>query len=122
MALQGKIIELSRDTYGFEYIDNDYNKPEQIRQVWPIVALQTRGSMSYCRNEEAIGKPASISDGRVSCYLGNGNYVHGQLPELGATKSIVLEVSPVPRPKCRVETRWYAGRWQRLTRKGWQNA
>lgn len=123
MALNGTIIDLGNGTFGFEYRDSDYNKPELMRQVWPIASLQTRGSMSYCRNEEAIGKPATIQDGRVSCYLGNGNYVHGTLPELGATKSIVLEITPAPRPKCRSELRWYAGRWQKYSaRKGWISA
>lgn len=121
MSLQGKIIELSHDQFGFEYLATDYNKPEQIRQIWPIVALRSRG-MSYCRNDEAIGKPASIQDGRVSCYVGNGNYIYGELPELGATKSILLVTSPVPRPKCRSELRWHSGRWEKLTRKGWVTA
>jgi hypothetical protein len=118
MALTGKIIKLDREQFGFECISTDHNKPEHIRHVWPIASLQTRG-MSYCRNDEAIGKPATIQDGRVSCYLGNGNYVHGALPELGQTKALTVETSPVPRPKCRVETRWRSGRWEKLTRKGW---
>lgn len=119
MALQGKIIELTKDSYGFEYIDPHHSKPEFIRQVWPIVALTTRG-MSYCRNEEAIGKPASLTDGRVSCYLGQGNYVGGALPELGQTQSIIMETFPAPRPKCRGELRWQSGRWEKYSaRKGW---
>jgi hypothetical protein len=120
MSLNGTIIDLGAGQFGIECLSTDYNKPERIRHVWPIVALQTRG-MSYCRNEEALGKPATISDGRVSCYLGNGNYVHGALPDLGQTKAIILEVSPMPKPRCRVETRWYGGRWQKLTRKGWRD-
>lgn len=119
MALQGKIIELATDSYGFEYIDPHYSEPTIIRQVWPIASLATRG-MTYCRVQEAIGKPATITDGRVSCYLGQGNYVHGALPELGATKSIILEEFPAPRPKCRSELRWQNGRWQKYSaRKGW---
>jgi hypothetical protein len=119
MALQGKIIELAKDRYGFEYLDPHYSEPTIIRQVWPIVALSTRG-MTYCRIEEAIGKPASLTDGRVSCYLGQGNYVGGALPELGATKSIIMEETPAPRPKCRSELRWQNGRWQKYSkRQGW---
>jgi hypothetical protein len=120
MALLGKIIDLGNGQFGFEYITTDYNKPEQIRQVWPITALRTSG-MSYCRNDEAIGKPASLTEGHVSCYLGNGNYVSGVLPERGATKSIALDITPIAPPKCRVETRWYDGRWQKLMKKGWVN-
>jgi hypothetical protein len=122
MPLQGKIIELGREQYGFEYLDPHYSEPKILRQVWPIVALKTRG-MSYCRNEEAIGKPASLTDGRVSCYLGQGNYVEGALPELGQTKSISLEEYPAPRPKCRAKLRWRNGHWEKYSAcKGWITA
>jgi len=117
MALNGTIIDLGKGVYGFEYRDSDYNKPELLRQVWIIDNVKTRG-MSYCRNDEAIGKPASSSNGVVSCYLGQGNYVTGLLP--GDRKSIILETSPAPRPKCRLELRWQSGGWQKYSKqKGW---
>ena len=118
MALHGTIIALESLQYGFEYVTTNYNEPTRIRQVWPIESLRTEG-MSYCRNDEAIGKPASVTDGRVSCYLGNGNWVKGALPDGGKTKATILETTPIPRPKCRVETRWHGGRWEKLTRRGW---
>ena len=118
MELHGKIIDLGNGKAGFEYIDSDFNHPNALRQVWPIVELRTRG-MSYCRIDEAFGKPATITDGRVSCYLGQGNYVEGALPQLGSTKAITQETFPIPCPKCRVETRYYNGQWQKTTRKGW---
>jgi hypothetical protein len=118
MSLSGKIIVLGPGKYGFESISTAYNEPEQIRHVWPLVSLRTHG-MSYCRADEAVGKQATCVDGRVSCYLGNGNYVSGELPELGSTKAVILETKPLPRPKCRSETRWYHGRWEKLLRKGW---
>lgn len=123
MALQGKIIELAKDRYGFESISANYNQPTVIRHVWEIATIRTRG-MSYCRIEESIGRDASITDGRVSCYLGNGNYVYGELAEFGSTRAILVEETPVPKPRVRkdTETRWYAGQWQKLTRKGWQAA
>jgi hypothetical protein len=118
MALQGKIIALEHSKFGFEYVTTDYNKPERIRQVWPIASLKSEG-MSYCRVDEAIGKPASITDGRVSCYLGNGNWVRGELSNLGQTASLSIEITPIPCPKCRRETRWHNGAWQKLMKKGW---
>ena len=91
-----------------------------MRQVWAIESLRTSG-MSYCRIDEAIGKPASVTDGKVSCYLGNGNYVSGALIGGGSSKSITLEITPAPRPRgVRSELRWYNGAWQKYSvRKGW---
>jgi hypothetical protein len=120
MALHGKVIELGKDRLGFEHVSFHHEKPMQIRQVWPIATYRTRG-MSYCSIADAIGRAATISDGRVSCYLGNGNYLEGALPQLGQTQSIVCEESAVPAPKVRrgTETRWHNSQWQKLTRKGW---
>ena len=119
MALHGKIISLGQDRFGFEYVTGIYDKPEIMRQIWAIESLRTSG-MSYCRNDEAIGKPASVSDGKVSCYLGNGNYVSGPLVDGGSSKSVSLEITPAPRPRCKSELRWYQGSWQKYSaRKGW---
>jgi hypothetical protein len=123
MALKGKIIELARDRYGFEYLWRDDSKPEQGRQIWEISAYRTRG-MSYCEAKDAIGREASIQDGRVSCYLGNGNYFYGELPQGGSTHSISLEFTPIVMPKVRagIETRYYRGRWEKLLKTGWKAA
>jgi hypothetical protein len=75
--------------------------------------------MSAISIEDAIGREATIQDGRVSVYCGNGNYLDGGLVDGGQTKSIKTETIDVPRPKCRVETRWRDGRWEKLLRKGW---
>jgi hypothetical protein len=78
---------------------------------------------SYCRIDEAIGMPATCTDGRVSCYLGQGNSLAGDLPQGGATKAIILEQTSIAPPKCRVETQWRNGRWEKYTKaKGWRPA
>ena len=119
MALNGTIIVLPSFGYGFEYITALHNEPTKVRQVWPIAALRSTG-FGYCSNDDAIGKPATLTDGRVSCYLGQGKWVNGALPEGGQTKSVVLETTPIAAPKCRSETRWQNGAWQKYSaRKGW---
>ncbi len=119
MALQGKIIKVDGGRLAIECLSTDYSKPLQYRHVWAFDAYRFSG-MSYCREDDAIGKPASVTDGRVSCYLGNGNYLKATLPQGGSTKAIILEVTDLPAPKCRCETRWHNGRWEKYNaRKGW---
>jgi hypothetical protein len=121
MALQGKIV-VHKFQYHFEYITTLYDKPVRVRTLWPIETLRTSG-YSYASAGDAIGRPATVTDGRVHCYLGNGNSATGTLPEGGATKAVVQEESPVERPKCRSELRWRNGRWEKNTaRKGWVQA
>lgn len=117
MALNGKIIDLGRGQLAFEYHTTLYNEPMQTRDVWPLTSWKTSG-YSYCTETDAIGKPATITDGQVSCYLRNGNYLKGTID--GSAKSIIHELLPVPRPtRVRSELRWHYGQWQKLTRKGW---
>ena len=130
MVLEGFFVRLPKGAheyaeFGFQTVDTDYSKPITRRMIWPLVNVQTRG-FSFCEVETAIGKPASCSyrDGTVSCYLGNGNYVNGQMPQGGSTKAIIMEESPLPCPKVRtgIETRYRDGRWQKLLKtQGWIN-
>jgi hypothetical protein len=118
MALNGKVIYLD-PKFGFEYHSTDYNHPVSYRQVWEIETV-TMKRFSYCMEVDAIGREATITDGLVSCYLGNGNYFYGKLAQGGQTPSIIIEETPVPRPKVRVDTRWQSGRWEKyLKTKGW---
>jgi|SRR6516164_2379077 hypothetical protein len=129
--MDGTIIKLPGG-YGFENISQSMSKPEQIRMVWQIQITQARGSMSYCRVEDAIGKTAkSIGTGRFSIYMGYGAYLegvfgNGREPTPGDVKALSVDVTPVARPKVRpgVEVRWhhdgYRGYWQKyLKTKGW---
>lgn len=116
MALQGKIISLGPDKFGFEYHHTDPNKPEVCRQVWAVANCGTNG-MSYCTTADAIGRDATMTDGHVSYYLGHGNYFRGYVG--GNTPSISIEWSPVPAPRGKSEKRWHYGKWEKLTRKGW---
>jgi hypothetical protein len=118
MALHGTFVEIKPDQFGFESTHTLYNEPKRVRQVWALSAVRTSG-YSYCRIQDAIGKPATCTDARVNCYLGQGNSVAAVIDGGGSAKAIIHEILPVPRPKCRVETRWYDGQWQKLTRKGW---
>lgn len=121
--MDGKIIKMDNGEFGFETIDFDYSKPQRYRQVWPVIRVRTSG-MSYCRVDDAIGKAAQCRDGRVHCYLGQGNSMDGDLPQGGATLNIVCEVTDVPIPKVRkgIETRWRYGKWEKLLRTGWTAA
>lgn len=118
MSLQGTLIQFANGTLAVEYQCAMTNEPKMIRHVWPLGHYRTSG-MSYCRIEDAIGKTASVRDGYVSVYLGNGNYLNGTLTEGGSTKSLETSVTDIPAPKCRTETRWRNGRWEKLLRKGW---
>ncbi len=123
--LNGKIIILADKTFGFDYRDSGSSKPIAIRQVWPLASLRTHG-MSYCTVLDAIGKPASCQYGAVSCYLGNGNYVSGELTNGGSTRAIITEEIPIPCPKVRagIETRWneYKKQWEKCLKSGWARA
>lgn len=118
MALDGTLIQFDRETLAIQYDATLYNEPKTVRQIWPLGYYKFSG-MSYCDLAAAIGKPARIDQGRVSVYLGNGNYLTGDLLNGGKTQSIKTETLDVPRPKCRTETRWHDGRWEKLWRKGW---
>lgn len=118
MSLIGRLIQYDRETLAVEYESTFTGEPKMIRQIWPIGSYRLTG-MSYCTLQDAIGKPATIRDGAVSVYLGNGNHLNGNLVNGGSTQSIKTETLDVPRPKCRVETRWKNGRWEKLLRTGW---
>lgn len=113
MGLQGKIITIGQ-TYCFEYITAEYNRPVQVRQVWEIVNPMVRG-MSYANPADAIGRQAVLNYGKVSCYLNNGNYFEGNLPQLGETKACIQQSSAIAPPKVRAgfESYWQDGRWQK---------
>jgi hypothetical protein len=114
--LRGTIIDMGSGHYGFEYRTTLYNDPVEVRQVWILDRVWTAG-MSWADPKSAFGKPASLHYGVMSCYLGNGNYLSGEIaPDKPAD---ICESLPVPRPKCRIETRWHYGRWEKLLRRGW---
>lgn len=120
MALQGKIIAIDGDTkrLGFISDSTSWVEPKLVRHTWAIPNPTTRG-MSWCSEEQAIGKDATLTYGRVHCYLGNGNYLDTMLPQGGDTPASSVDILDIPQPKCRVPTRWHNGQWQKQTRKGW---
>jgi hypothetical protein len=121
MPLNGKIIKLENGRLGIECISRDYRDPTEIRHVWEIPSMRATG-FGYCTIDDAIGRAASINDGRVSCYLGEGKWLEGQLAEGGSTKAIIVETREVPKPKVKagISTRWRDGRWEKhLLRQGW---
>ena len=123
MALQGTCIKLPNGNLAIEYLSSDFNNPQLIRRVWemPLGLCKSEG---YCRHaiDDAIGKTAKLDQGKVSVYLGNGDYITCCLPFAGATPAIIVEITEAPKPKVRsnVQTRWHHGAWQKYTAKsGW---
>jgi hypothetical protein len=120
--LRGKIIDMGKGKLGFEHTSYDSREPVAQVMVWEMLEAACSG-YSWCEQGQAIGREASIADGVVSCYLGQGNYVRCYLPERGSTKATMVRSESVPCPKVRkgIETRWRDGRWQKLLRAGWTN-
>lgn len=117
MALTGRLIQFDRETLAVEYECTLGSQPKAVRQTWPLGSFQLRGfAMSL---SDAIGRDAVIDQGRVSVYCGNGNSLIGNLVNGGSTESIRTVTLDIPCPKCRTETRWHDGRWEKLLRKGW---
>lgn len=55
----------------------------------------------------------------ASVYLGHGRYWKCEGPA-GSTPCDFIETENVPAPKCKVETRWHNGRWDKyLKSRGW---
>jgi hypothetical protein len=122
MALPGTIVRHG-GKLAFESTSPMLNEPKLVRHVWELATAATSG-MCWRAPEDSIGKPATIQDGRVSCYLGQGCYLSGTLADGGATRAIIVETIPIPCPKVRagIETRWHNGQWQKLLKTGWRNA
>jgi hypothetical protein len=121
MALHGKMIKLDNGHLAIECRSTHYSDPKEIRHVWELPAYRIRG-LGRCAESDAIGKAATVTDGRISCYVGNGIFVEGELPQGGSTPAIVVETTDIPRPKVRagIETRWSDGQWQKYTKaRGW---
>lgn len=118
MALQGKIIRRENGRLAIRCDSTDHSKPQLISHVWEMERWRTHG-MSYAGENEAVGRDATIRDGRVSCYLGQGNWLYGELGNGGNTPAVSIDITDIPKPRTRVETRWQYGRWEKLTRKGW---
>jgi len=115
---QYKLVEVDRETLAIEYETSDFNSPNIHRMFWPIGCYQLRGF--GCVLADAIGKPAKpCGSGQFSVYLGNGNHLTATLVNGGSTLPVKTEVFPAPKPKCRVETRWQYGQWEKYTKKGW---
>lgn len=122
MALAGKIIKLANGMPAFESISTAWEKPETIRHVWAIESYRFSG-YSACGLEDAIGRDATCTNSTVSCYLGDGNYLSGDLLRNNgdqSSKAITVEILPAQRPEARTELRWYQGAWQKHNKaRGW---
>jgi hypothetical protein len=92
-----------------------YDRPE-IEHIWYAI-----GSFRKYHIEHHIGREVTpTANGRYIFSGGMGNPVYYDLEGGGKTKSCKREVIRVPKPKTRVETRWYRGHWQKyLKSKGW---
>lgn len=119
MSLNGRIIKTATG-FAFESTSFDYNKPQSITHVWPLECCVVRG-MCWKSETDSIGREARCTDGNVSCYLGDGVYFHGTMPQGGSTPALEIRIEPIAKPKrVRGETRWHYGRWEKYsTRQGW---
>jgi hypothetical protein len=119
MALHGMIIQLPNGSLALQCASTHLLEPKETRHTWELKTWHFMGYGSKDK-EDAIGKAATIVDGRVSAYLGNGTYLRSDLPQLGATPATTVETVDVPRPKVRkgIETRWHNSRWERYTARG----
>lgn len=120
MALTGTIIK-NGSTLAIECTSPLFNEPKATRHVWEIAHYHVSGA-SWRGADEAIGKQATISDGRITCYLGNGSRLDGTLANGGATEAVAVETVDIPPPKVRNGTgiRYRSGRWEKYSKKdGW---
>ena len=119
--LNGTIIAHGSD-FAFESKSPMMNEPKMVRHVWLLTNCRTNG-YSWFDPKSAIGKPATLSGRTASCYMGNGNYLNGQLAD---DKAILVEVTDIPRPRVRagIETRWNTmkSRWEKNLKSGWTAA
>lgn len=116
--LQGTIIKHG-ESLAIECTSPMLNEPKMVRHVWEIARYRVAG-MSWRSEQEAIGRDATIRDGRVRCYLGEGCYLDGELADLGATPAVLVETLDIPCPRARTQTRWHYGRWEKYSkRSGW---
>lgn len=119
MSLQGKINKLPGVGFCFQSSVTDWNSPKIITHTWELVRINVSG-MAWKPYDEAIGKPATCANGRVQCYLGDGVWFGGDMPDGASTKAISVDITEAPRPKAKTELRWYAGQWQKyLKTRGW---
>ena len=123
MALHGNLIVCGK-SYGIEVPSYHLSEPKKTVHVWVLDTWHIVGMVGKTE-ADAIGKPATLQDGRVSVYLGEGTYLRGELAELGSTKAISVTTTEVPRPKVRkgMELRWHNYMWQKYIKsKGWIEA
>jgi hypothetical protein len=117
MAMQGKLVDrngalhvLYQTTYDAE--------PVRRSLYWKV--LQTTGN-PYGRERPAVGDGVRYNGSgswtvtsRTAGSVSTGN---------GTADAAFIEDAPVPPPSARgKELRWYQGRWQRLSPKGWIDA
>jgi hypothetical protein len=117
MAMQGKLVDqngalhvLYQTTYDAE--------PVRRSLYWKV--LQTTGN-PYGRERPAVGDGVRYNGSgswtvtsRTAGSISTGN---------GTADAAFSEDAPVPPPSARgKELRWYQGRWQRLSAKGWIDA
>lgn len=99
-----------------------YTEPTRVKQYWPVF---TNGlTVDDARERGIVGLTARHFSG-PSWGFGVYSRVSGhQLltllsPNGGKTECVKVEREPIPAPKTKLETRWYQGAWQKLTKRGW---
>lgn len=101
------------------HIDTRFDAPEQVTTFWPLLRMGRDEAAEY------IGVDAYESQTPTWNYTTLGTPIRRTfyLPEGGQTKPLHVETTPLSAPKCRLETRWHNGQWQKYSkREGWISA
>lgn len=116
MPDQNSIVTLPGGEFGYQTLAADSGEPVMRRWVWPLVNVRIEG-MGGADPLTAIGREAACRDGHVTCYLGNGVWFRGTMPQLGSTPAVIMDSEQIQRPKVRAgtELRWKS-RWEKYSK------
>lgn len=97
------------------HIDRDFDKPIEYRTWWPLGMKAHHYRRDY--GEYRIGQ--EMYQGRnPGEYLGADGLKY-RLVNGGQTVSTYTEKVDVDKPKTKLPVRWYRGRWEKQTARGW---
>jgi hypothetical protein len=110
-------LELKAGHLVIKTADTAYDKPEWIVRYYPIGACNKSIADQYMY---PIG--AEMRETGTSSYMPNVTS-DSRIFELingGATKPLLVEAFPIEKPKCKQDTRWRNGHWEKyLKTQGW---
>ena len=121
---QGTLVEREGKLY-VKTVDTMYSEPVRYTSWWTVI--DTSGNAYYATRPKAGDEchGGSTNGPRYTYSVtdpANGRSV-GYATTLGSAVAAFREETPIPCPKHRsnTQTRYYCGRWQKFTAKGWRN-